>query len=246
MASWRRTGGMQNLLDQFNDRWPGRDKASDGSVGDYAHTQEHSGHNPDDTTAHNAEWDGDPDTIPEVRAIDVDSDLRESGTSMQDVIDHLRALAGLSSVIRYMIYNRKIYSASNGFRPEAYTGASAHTEHAHFSGAYSQASDNNTTFNFRFDEVGDMALTTTDLDNIRNAVWGSVLGTSGPTAGKDLESVETFPAKFAEILDAVHAVSTPVIDVPALAAAIVAELPDTAGVTEARLVQILNTATFSA
>jgi hypothetical protein len=249
-VNWRRTGGMDNLLDQFNDRWPGRDRASDGSIGDFAHTQEHSGHNPDDTSADNAEWDGDPDTIPEVRAIDVDDDLREPGTTMQDVIDHMRALSGLSSVIRYMIYNRKIYRSSNGFRPEVYTGASAHTEHAHFSGAYSQASDNNTTFNFRFDQVGDPIMAEVDLtqaaaDKVANAVVSKVLGSSGPNLGQDVESLETFPAKFAEILAAVQASGTPTVDVDALADAIVARLP-AGSLTKQDLVDVLNTASFTA
>jgi hypothetical protein len=54
-----------------------------------------------------------------------------------------------------MIYNKKIYKAENNFEPEAYTGASAHTEHGHFSGAYSDSSDENKTFDFKFDELGD-------------------------------------------------------------------------------------------
>lgn len=149
------TKGMKNLGNQFNSAFPGRDGASDGAIGDYAHTQEDSGHNPDDTSQHNAEWDGDADNVKDVRAIDVDSDLRTPGVTMQDVIDHLRALPGLSSVLRYMIFNRKIYSASNGWVPQTYSGASAHTEHAHFSGAYTEASDQNGTFDFKFDEIGD-------------------------------------------------------------------------------------------
>lgn len=89
-------------------------------------------------------------------------------------------------------------------------------------------------------------LTPAALDAIANAVVSKVLGASGPNLGQDVESLEALPAKLAEILTAVQAVSTPTIDVPALAAAIAAELPDTAGVTEERLIEILNTATFTA
>lgn len=149
------TPGMKNLGNQFNARWPNRDGASDGAIGDYAHQQGDSGHNPDDTQYDNAEWDSDSDNKSEIRAIDVDSDLGESGTTMQMVIDHLRKLPNLGSVLRYMIYDRKIYKASNNFNPETYTGSSPHTEHAHFSGAYSDASDENKTFDFKFEEVGD-------------------------------------------------------------------------------------------
>src|ERR1700754_32090 len=65
-----------------------------------------------------------------------------------------------------MIYNRKIYRASNNWAAEAYTGPSAHTEHIHFTGAYTQAADNNTTFDFKLEEVGDMPLDQKDADVI--------------------------------------------------------------------------------
>jgi len=166
------TPGMKNLGNQFNARWLKRDGASDGAVGDYAHQQEDSGHNPDDTKYHNAEWDGDSDSKSEIRAIDVDSTLNDPEVNMQMVIDHMRKLPNLGSVIRYMIYNRKIYKASNNFNPENYTGASAHTEHAHFSGAYSDASDENKTFNFKFDELGD-DVSEQDVTNALNKFFAS-------------------------------------------------------------------------
>lgn len=162
------TPGLKNLGNQFNRRWPNRDGTSDGARGDYAHTQEDSGHNPDDTKYNNAEYD-DNDGVPEIRAIDVDNNLNDPDVSFQNVIDHLRRLPNLGSVIRYMIYNRKMYHVDNGFNPVTYTGASAHTEHGHFSGARSQASDRNTSFNFKFDQLGeqDMALTQADI----KAIW---------------------------------------------------------------------------
>lgn len=161
------TPGMKNLGNQFNKRWPRRDGASDGAIGNYAHTQEKSGHNPDDTSAHNAEWDGDSDNKPEIRAIDVDNDLNDPDVSFQMVIDHMRKLPGLDKVIRYMIYNRKIYRAPD-FNPETYNGASAHTEHGHFSGAYSESADQNNKFDYKFDELGDDMPT---ADEVAQKVW---------------------------------------------------------------------------
>lgn len=169
MVNWVLTQGMQNLRDQINAAFPNRDHTSDGTIGDYAHTQEKSGHNPDDTSAHNAEWDGDPDNVPEVRAIDIDSNLGD-GVSAQTLVDHIVSLKP-SSVLRYVIYNRRIWEAGNDWNSRTYTGASAHTEHIHFSGAYTQASDNNSSFNYRLEDIP-MALTSDDKAWINSLISG--------------------------------------------------------------------------
>ena len=108
----------------------------------------------------------DGDKLDEVRAWDMDTDLRAAPATAQQVVDHIRALPGVSAVLRYMIYNRRIYKASNGWKPEAYDGPSPHTEHIHFSGAYSQAADNNTSFDYRLEEIP-VALTDADKAWIR-------------------------------------------------------------------------------
>jgi hypothetical protein len=164
-TAWVLTKGMANLRKQTDARFPGRDKTSDGSIGDLAHQLESSsGHNPDLTG--NAEW-RDGDKLNEVRAIDIDADLHGGDVSAQEYVDHLRRLAGVSSVIRYIIYDRKIYHVDNGFAPAAYTGPSPHTEHIHVSGARSQASDENTDFDFELDELGgDVPVSEAEMDRI--------------------------------------------------------------------------------
>jgi hypothetical protein len=173
MTAWILTKGLQNLRDQVNEAFPDRDHASDGTIGDTAHQAETSGHNRDDTPGSRPEWDGDSDSTPEVRAWDMDTDLRAAPATAQQVVDHIRKLPGVSSVLRYMIYNRKIYRAANGWAPEAYTGPSAHTEHIHFSGAYSQAADNNTTFDYRLEEIP-VALTAADKQWIEDKLTSVV------------------------------------------------------------------------
>jgi hypothetical protein len=106
----------------------------------------------------------------------MDSDLRAAPATAQQVVDHIRKLPGVSSVLRYMIYNRKIYKASNGWAAETYTGASAHTEHIHFTGAFTQAADNNTSFDFRLEEIP-VALTGDDKQWIKDQI-ASVMQTS--------------------------------------------------------------------
>lgn len=172
-TAWVLTKGMQNLWDQFYAAFPDADRTSSGKVGDLAHQQESaSGHNPDLTGA--AEW-KDGDAKNEVRAIDLDSDLRTPGVTMQNAIDHLRRLPNVGSVIRYLIYNRVIYEASNDWAGRPYTGPSPHTEHAHASGQRTQASDENTTFDFRFEELADVPMTDPEMDKLAAKTAAAVM-----------------------------------------------------------------------
>lgn len=171
MTAWRLTKSLSHFRQLVDERWPNRDRASDGTIGNEEHQAEMSGHNPDDTAGSRPAWNGDADSIPEVRAFDMDSDLHEPGTTAQMLVDHIRRLPGVSAVIRYMIYDRTMYHSRDGFAPTAYTGPSAHTEHIHFEGAWSQAADDNVTFDFRLNEVGIMPLTDDDVAKVVRAVW---------------------------------------------------------------------------
>lgn len=154
MVAWQPTANVQNVTAQFNSRFPHRDKTSDGTIGNEAHKLHPSGHNPDDTPGSKPAWDGDPDNVPEVRDKDIDSDLGEPGTTMQMVVDHLRRLPNLSNVCRYLIFNHRMYHSRDNFEPTIYTGESPHEEHLHYEGQWSQAADNNSTFDFHLEKVG--------------------------------------------------------------------------------------------
>jgi hypothetical protein len=135
MASWILIAAGKSLFAAFDEIAPDRAHASDGTIGNAAHAAEVSDHNPDETGSvpiHDA------DKINEVHAIDVDSDLREPGLSMETVVQFIlaRCRSGAEKRLRYIIYNRRIWEADNGWKQRAYTGASAHTEHAHFSFSY--------------------------------------------------------------------------------------------------------------
>lgn len=132
-APWVLVAWAEQFRRELNAIAPTRDKASDGSVGNLAHQGSPSGHNPDESG--NAER-RDADNINEVRAIDVDKDLRVPGLTAAMVVAYLvgRCRAGLERRLIYIIWNRTIWSASSGWVARAYTGSSPHTEHFHMSG----------------------------------------------------------------------------------------------------------------
>jgi hypothetical protein len=135
MADWILIPCLAALRDEFNRLAPGRDHASDGSIGDVAHQREVSDHNPDETGAvpiHDA------DHVNEVHAIDVDIDFDLPGLDAEMVVQFLlgRCRSGAEKRLRYMIYNRRIWDYRSGWAEKPYTGPSAHTEHIHFSASY--------------------------------------------------------------------------------------------------------------
>jgi hypothetical protein len=143
MASWILVPCLVTLRSEFNELSPGRDKASDGSIGDATHAGESSDHNPDETG--NTPYE-DADNKNEVHAIDVDNNLRKSGWTMDRALEIiiLRHRNGQDDRLQNVIYNRRIWSRSWGWTARAYTGASAHTEHAHFSARYTTAQESDT------------------------------------------------------------------------------------------------------
>jgi hypothetical protein len=120
------------LRTEFNELYPLRDKGSDGWIGDPAHAARTSDHNPDARGL--------------VHAIDVDAGLGP-GVTLQDFCDLLvaRAKAGQERRLAYVIHNRRIASAAVGWIWRPYTGASPHTEHAHFSASHLPAREQDTT-----------------------------------------------------------------------------------------------------
>lgn len=134
-ADWVLIGCLKALFAEFNRIAPNRSHLHDGSIGDRAHQDSVSDHNPDETgtvPVHDA------DRVNEVHAIDVDNQLRESDLTMEKVVQFLlaRCRAGTEKRLRYIIYNRRIWSASSNWVQRTYTGASPHTGHAHLSASY--------------------------------------------------------------------------------------------------------------
>ena len=111
------------LRGQVNKRWPRRDKASDGWIGDAAHCPGTSDHCP--------AGDG------VVRAVDLDRDLDPNDrTAMERLASQLRRYAQNredNDRLSYVIFDGAIASESGGWRWRPYSGTNPHDHHMHVS-----------------------------------------------------------------------------------------------------------------
>ena len=128
----RLSKGAAKLREQMNVRFPKRDTRSDGWIGDPAHSSRVSDHNPDRNGI--------------VHAIDLDADFGDPKKDMAQVLAeqlaaHARGGSKSGQRVKYVIYNRQIWSANSGWKPRRYTGSNPHTSHVHVS--VTTASDTN-------------------------------------------------------------------------------------------------------
>lgn len=103
---------LKDLRSEVDAAHPGRDKSSDGWIGDASHSARPSDHNPDYKSGG------------VVRAIDID-------VSNIDV-NRLMAILKKDSRVNFFIYNRSIYGASQ-FVKRHYEGTNPHVKHIHVS-----------------------------------------------------------------------------------------------------------------
>ena len=111
------------LREQIDDAFPGRDRTSDGWIGDTRHAARKSDHNPDAQG-----W---------VRAIDIDRDLNGKGRKpdlMPDLVDQIRLAAKSGDKrVSYIIFDGKIASSKKAWAWRTYDGINKHNHHAHVS-----------------------------------------------------------------------------------------------------------------
>lgn len=120
--AWRNCRASVMLVNEVNLRWPSRDKASDGTIGDAAHATRNSDHNPWVKVGGQGV----------VRARDIDKD----GIDAAWLVEHLRRLGagGDPRLVNggYIIFNRRI--TNSDFRSwRTYNGSNPHTSHVHVS-----------------------------------------------------------------------------------------------------------------
>jgi len=114
--SWRVARSLEVLRDQINAAYPGRNTASDGTIGDAAHQASVSDHNPDAGGV--------------VRALDITHDL-DSGCDIDRLTDEL--VASRDPRISYLIANGLITGPDYGWVWDSYDGSDPHTNHFHLS-----------------------------------------------------------------------------------------------------------------
>lgn len=115
--SWQNAPLITRIRDEVNAKYPDRDKASDGTIGDADHRTRTSDHNPWVENKY-------------VTAIDIDA----SGGVAQDLVDWIEQTK--PDWLKYMIFNRKIMAGDDGPSPwvwRDYNGSNPHTSHVHIS-----------------------------------------------------------------------------------------------------------------
>ncbi|MBM2622588.1 hypothetical protein JIG36_44505 [Actinoplanes sp. LDG1-06] len=135
MSEWIVVPCLLRLRAEFNELAPRRRKGAEGTIGDENHDST-SDHTPDEDSKFLRHRDA--DDVNEVHALDVDSELRLPAVSMETVVQFLlgRCRSGAERRLRYIIFNERIWEASNDWKRADYDGDDPHTNHAHFSASY--------------------------------------------------------------------------------------------------------------
>lgn len=119
-AAWFVPDSLKALRDEVNARWPDRSTASDGTIGDTAHSQSQSEHNP---VGH--QFGPQYGTPGAVHAMDITAE----GIDVQVLLD---ALIG-DQRVWYVIHDGHIWSKTYGWEKRPYTGSNPHRTHVHVS-----------------------------------------------------------------------------------------------------------------
>jgi hypothetical protein len=185
---------LRTLWNEFDRIAPNRDDESDGWIGDAAHQDSVSDHNNDETGNVPIR---DADDDPEVHALDVDVNLRESDLTMEKVVQHIlkRCRSGVEKRLRYIIYNKRIWRASNGWEQETYTGSNDHSHHAHFSASYVSSLEANTS-SWRLEDIP-VALTNADKAWIVETIGEALRTEINQVAGEVLAAKTNDPSNTA-------------------------------------------------
>lgn len=113
--AWNLAPALVQLRSEIDKKWPGRDKSTDGALGDQAHAARKSEHNPEASGTYKGR----------VNAIDVDT----SDIDFSAILPKLKA----DKRTWYVIHKGYIYSRTYNFAKRRYTGSNPHNGHFHIS-----------------------------------------------------------------------------------------------------------------
>jgi hypothetical protein len=149
MVSWRVANSLLVLRDQIDALYPGRNKESDGTIGDAAHQATASDHN--------------PDAYGVVHALDITHDPSH-GLDIELLADSL--CASQDERISYIIANEQITGPAYDWKWANYDGSDPHTNHLHLSVLSGIISDR--TYAWTLNYLGEKTMQLTGPDP-----WGS-------------------------------------------------------------------------
>ena len=133
--NWKLCAAGQQLREQIDDSYPGRDRTSDGVKGDSRHASRPSDHNPDEQGI--------------VRAIDIDRDLsgKKKPDYAPDLADQIRLCAKSKKDggrVSYIIFDGRIASSKKNWAWRPYNGLNRHNKHCHIS--FTKKGDHDSSF----------------------------------------------------------------------------------------------------
>lgn len=120
MVPWFVPDSLKQLRAEVDARWPDRSTASDGSIGDTAHSTSQSEHNPVGHE-HGPQY-GTPGAV---HAMDITADGIDVPTLLDATIGDQR--------VWYVISDGSIWSKTYGWEQRPYSGSNPHTTHVHVS-----------------------------------------------------------------------------------------------------------------
>lgn len=121
--AWYLAPSLAQLRTEIDALWPGRDRTSDGSVGDTSHLARKSDHNPDYSAGGI------------VRAVDIDEDLIAGLTAAGEAMPLVEQIIR-DRRVAYVVYEGRIWQSPAVFARggwQAYSGVNAHRHHVHVS-----------------------------------------------------------------------------------------------------------------
>ena len=130
--AWFVNRAISNFRKAVNAKYPHRDKATDGTIGDAAHAGTSSDHNPD------------PDGS--VDAWDMDVELNGAGKPYAADVEALKKVFQAHEASQYWIHNDQICSRNDGWKRRSYAyagpGRNKHDKHVHWNTRQSHENSN--------------------------------------------------------------------------------------------------------